>query len=373
MYHNSRRKFQLAFLTCLVIALKCRAGMQVDSPFVSETICQGMYSPTEIVHMEQVVLEALEWRLNGPSPQEFIDALLQLLPLSTTTSTSSTSNNSSSSRGNSNKTESSSNQQQVLLADRLKSLACTHVESSMLDPTMALQPPSRIAYAALLVAMSKLSSSSPQDSSCSNTEEEALSFSPSERYAWISTIALVSGMTTSTTRRAANTSTITTRENHTATTTDRRRRQRQYRGEEDRDGDIFSSSSTLSSSSSSYGYYYYPTNHHGNLIDDYDMSDYDMGGSSISGGSRRSSGGGDTVYATPDRRGGGSRRRMMDPPTSSSSSSSEEVMFTEFYCTPVGVVGVQPQGSSSRYCTPISNSSYPTTTRRRQQQQQWEC
>ena len=35
----SRLEFQLAFIACLIIALKCRLGMHVDSDFVSDIIC----------------------------------------------------------------------------------------------------------------------------------------------------------------------------------------------------------------------------------------------------------------------------------------------------------------------------------------------
>ncbi len=45
----SRREFQLAFISFLIVALKGpRAGMQVDSDFVSVAICQGMYREDEI-------------------------------------------------------------------------------------------------------------------------------------------------------------------------------------------------------------------------------------------------------------------------------------------------------------------------------------
>ena len=38
---TTRKSFQLTYITCLIIALKCRGGLQVDSDFVSTTICQG--------------------------------------------------------------------------------------------------------------------------------------------------------------------------------------------------------------------------------------------------------------------------------------------------------------------------------------------
>ena len=313
---SRRRKFQLAFLTCLVIALKVRGGMQVDSPFVSETICQGMYSPQEIVQMESIILKALQWRLNGPSPQEFIVGLLQLLP-----------------------SVSSSNHKVRVVEDKLKALAYSHVESSMLDYTMAIQLPSRVAYAALLVAISKMSHDV---------------FSPFDRYVWMQNIALVSGLTT-TSSRAATGPTITTTDprekHHGAASSMEVRRQREQRQQLCRGEDSMFSLS-LSTSPSSSSSYYYPTRH---VIDDDDtISDCEMSGSCSSSGVSG-------VYATPDRRGGGSRSNpammlmMMDP-------TPETSMITEYYCSPVGSIG----GSScwnQQYCTPISNSSSSSMTR----------
>lgn len=77
---RSRRSFQLAFITCLVIALKCRGGMQIDSHFVSDVICRDQYDANEINATEMEVLRALSWRLNGPSPHEFVDGLIGLMP-----------------------------------------------------------------------------------------------------------------------------------------------------------------------------------------------------------------------------------------------------------------------------------------------------
>jgi hypothetical protein len=37
---HSKYDFQLIFITCLIIALKARAGMMVESDFVSATMCQ---------------------------------------------------------------------------------------------------------------------------------------------------------------------------------------------------------------------------------------------------------------------------------------------------------------------------------------------
>ena len=76
----SRREFQLASISCLIIALKNRAGMVVDSAFVSDILCQSMYTPQELYEMEIEILRALDWRLNGPTPHDFIHRFLELFP-----------------------------------------------------------------------------------------------------------------------------------------------------------------------------------------------------------------------------------------------------------------------------------------------------
>ena len=132
-YIQSRRSFQLAYITCLIIALKCRGGMQVDSDFVSTTICQGLYTPNEIIHMECFILQTLEWRLNGPSCHEFVNGLLELLPSSSSSSSS-------------------------MMKDEIKKDTAVLIERCMLDYELATCVlPSRIAYAALLTVLSRSS------------------------------------------------------------------------------------------------------------------------------------------------------------------------------------------------------------------------
>ncbi|KAL7515883.1 hypothetical protein ACHAWX_000958 [Stephanocyclus meneghinianus] len=73
-------KFQLVFVACLVIALKVHSVFNIELDFVSDVLCGGAYSVEEIIVMEGEVLKALEWRLNGPTPHDFIDRFLHFLP-----------------------------------------------------------------------------------------------------------------------------------------------------------------------------------------------------------------------------------------------------------------------------------------------------
>ncbi|KAL3775434.1 hypothetical protein HJC23_010138 [Cyclotella cryptica] len=75
----SQREFQLAFITCLVISLKGREGMKISPDFVAETLCEQMYHPEEVIEMEIEVLRTLQWKLNGPTPQDFIQCFIELL------------------------------------------------------------------------------------------------------------------------------------------------------------------------------------------------------------------------------------------------------------------------------------------------------
>ena len=73
-------ELQLAFVACLVIALKSHAGFKVELDYVSDKICGNMYTSTEINCMEREILQALNWRLTGPTAYDFIDYFLEVTP-----------------------------------------------------------------------------------------------------------------------------------------------------------------------------------------------------------------------------------------------------------------------------------------------------
>jgi hypothetical protein len=74
------REFQLAFITCFILAVKTRESLEVKTTFVAEYICGGMYDPEELVQMGLEILRTLEWRLNGPTPCDFIRYFVEILP-----------------------------------------------------------------------------------------------------------------------------------------------------------------------------------------------------------------------------------------------------------------------------------------------------
>jgi hypothetical protein len=71
---------QLAFVASLVIALKIHSGFNVEPDFVSNVMCNEMYDAEQINKMELAILQALEWRVNGPTPHDFIDGFLAIVP-----------------------------------------------------------------------------------------------------------------------------------------------------------------------------------------------------------------------------------------------------------------------------------------------------
>ncbi|KAL7518268.1 hypothetical protein ACHAWX_003115 [Stephanocyclus meneghinianus] len=126
---------QLAFVACLVIALKVHSGFNVESDFVSSVVCSNMYEAEEIIEMEKQVLQALQWRVTGPTPHDFIDRFLEVV--------------------------------QPIEAVHLEFL--THfskalAEFSLTKYSIALYAPSRIAYSSILCALEYLDSMSSIDS-----------------------------------------------------------------------------------------------------------------------------------------------------------------------------------------------------------------
>jgi hypothetical protein len=75
-----RSTSQLAYVSCLVIALKAYAGFNVDLDFLSNVFLQNAYDVDEMREMEMEILQALDWRLNKSTPHDFIDMFLAVIP-----------------------------------------------------------------------------------------------------------------------------------------------------------------------------------------------------------------------------------------------------------------------------------------------------
>ena len=133
---SSRLEYQLATVACMVIALKNRGGVKLGTNFVAKVMCSDMYTSDELDVMEMEVLQALSWRLNGPSPHEFIDAIVGLLPASSF----------------------NGGADYALSLRRLAKYSKLHVEAAFLDYDLAIQlSASNLAYAAILTSLQKTS------------------------------------------------------------------------------------------------------------------------------------------------------------------------------------------------------------------------
>ena len=68
-------------MTSLYIAIKTTENMEieVDASTMSR-LSRGLQSAEDIVSCEQDILTSLQWKLNGPTPFQFISYILELLP-----------------------------------------------------------------------------------------------------------------------------------------------------------------------------------------------------------------------------------------------------------------------------------------------------
>lgn len=127
---------QLAFVTCLVIALKTHSDFNVEADFVSNVLCKDIYDADDITKMEMIILQDLQWRLNGPTPHDFIDGFLDVIPLSET-----------------------------MHRDFLNHFSKALVELAVTRYSVALQDPSEIAFASVCCVLQYLEAISMIDSS----------------------------------------------------------------------------------------------------------------------------------------------------------------------------------------------------------------
>lgn len=75
---HDKREYQLASMCCLYVAVKMFEPLSMDASLLSE-ISHGCYSTAEILSMETSILHVLEWKLNGPTAQDFATHLLAML------------------------------------------------------------------------------------------------------------------------------------------------------------------------------------------------------------------------------------------------------------------------------------------------------
>lgn len=75
----NRKEYQLAAMTALYIAIKLHEPLEMETSLLAD-LSRGCYTEMEFVEMEQVILQALEWRVNGPTALGFVQHLMAFLP-----------------------------------------------------------------------------------------------------------------------------------------------------------------------------------------------------------------------------------------------------------------------------------------------------
>jgi len=76
---RNKREYYLVAFSCLYIAVKISEPIMISADAISE-LSNRKYSTEAILSCERRILTSLRWKLNGPTPFQFIDYMLQLLP-----------------------------------------------------------------------------------------------------------------------------------------------------------------------------------------------------------------------------------------------------------------------------------------------------
>ena len=76
---GDRKEYQLVAMTCLYIAIKLHEPLEMETSLLAD-LSRGCYTEMEFANMEQKILEAVEWRVSGPTPLAFVLHFLTFLP-----------------------------------------------------------------------------------------------------------------------------------------------------------------------------------------------------------------------------------------------------------------------------------------------------
>lgn len=75
----NRKQYQLAAMTALYVAIKLHEPLEMETSLLAD-LSRGCYTEMEFVGMEQTILSALEFRVNGPTPLGFVQYIMALMP-----------------------------------------------------------------------------------------------------------------------------------------------------------------------------------------------------------------------------------------------------------------------------------------------------
>lgn len=76
---SDRKEYQLVAMTCLYIAIKIHEPLEMETSLLAD-LSRGCYTEMEFANMEKKILEALVWRVSGPTPLAFAQNLMLFLP-----------------------------------------------------------------------------------------------------------------------------------------------------------------------------------------------------------------------------------------------------------------------------------------------------
>lgn len=68
---RDRKEYQLVAMTCLYIAIKLHEPLEMETSLLAD-LSRGCYTEMEFANMEKCILEAIEWRVSGPTPLAFV-------------------------------------------------------------------------------------------------------------------------------------------------------------------------------------------------------------------------------------------------------------------------------------------------------------
>jgi Cyclin, N-terminal domain/Cyclin, C-terminal domain len=74
-----RKDYQLVAMTTLYMAIKLHEPLEMETSLLAD-LSRGCYNEMEITKMEQSILDALNWRIQGPTVLSFVQHFLALLP-----------------------------------------------------------------------------------------------------------------------------------------------------------------------------------------------------------------------------------------------------------------------------------------------------
>jgi len=76
---GDRKEYQLVAMTCLYIAIKLHEPLEMETSLLAD-LSRGCYTEMEFANMEKFILEAIEWRVSGPTPLAFVLHYISFLP-----------------------------------------------------------------------------------------------------------------------------------------------------------------------------------------------------------------------------------------------------------------------------------------------------